>query len=104
MGRSYRRGGEEEEKEEMKINSMPEDSESSSDEEKPKVKQSMTGLNEMDGGRYRRRRRTLRVPKGVHVKAKTLRRMLKTKGLKTTGKKSTLRSRARKAHLIGGSA
>jgi hypothetical protein len=102
MGRSYRRGGEEEEKEEMKINSMPEDSESSSDEEKPKVKQSMTGLNEMDGGRYRRRR-TLRVPKGVHVKAKTLRRMLKTKGLKTTGKKSTLRSRARKAHLIGGS-
>jgi hypothetical protein len=106
MGRSYRRGGQEEEKEEMKMNSMPEDSESSSDEEKPKVKQSMTGLNEMDGGRHRRSRgrHTLRVPKGVHVKAKTLKRMLKSKGLKTTGKKSTLRSRARKAHLIGGSA
>lgn len=49
-----------------------------------------------------RRRRTLRIPKGVHVKAKTLKRMLKSKGLKTTGKKSTLRSRARKAHLIRG--
>jgi len=48
------------------------------------------------------RRRTLRIPKGVHVKAKTLKRMLKSKGLKTTGKKSTLRARARKAHLIRG--
>ena len=70
-----------------------EESESESDQEK-----------EM-GGRRRRHRKTLRaVPKGVHVKAKTLKRMLKSKGLKTTGKKSTLRSRARKAHLIGGSA
>ena len=68
-----------------KFTEKPDDS---SDEEEPK------------GGR--RRRRTLRIPKGVHVKAKTLKRMLKSKGLKTTGKKSTLRSRARKAHLIRG--
>ena len=66
---------------------------SSSDEEKKEEE-------EPKGGR--RRRRTLRIPKGVHVKAKTLKRMLKSKGLKTTGKKSTLRSRARKAHLIRG--
>jgi hypothetical protein len=74
-------------------------------EEKPKVEQSKTGLNEMDGGRRRhsRRRKTLRgVPKGTHVKAKTLRRLLKSKGLKTSGKKSTLRARAREAHLIRG--
>ena len=100
MVRRYGRGVEEEEKEEERSVSS---SEGEGEGEKPKVKQSMTGLNEMDGGRYRRRR-TLRVPKGVHVKAKTLKRMLKSKGLKTTGKKSTLRSRARKAHLIGGSA
>ena len=94
MVRRYRRGGVEDEtkEEEVKIeettkNSMPEDPETSSDEEEPK------------GGR---RRRTLRIPKGVHVKAKTLKRMLKSKGLKTTGKKSTLRARARKAHLIRG--
>jgi hypothetical protein len=61
------------------------------------------------GGRRRSRRhrrhgrKTLRaVPKGVHVKAKTLKRMLKAKGLKTSGKKSTLRARAREAHLIRG--
>jgi len=75
-------------------------------EEKPKeVEQSKTGLDEMDGGRRRhsRRRKTLRaVPKGTHVKAKTLRRLLKSKGLKTSGKKSTLRARAREAHLIRG--
>jgi len=64
-----------------------------------------TGLSE--GGRRRSRRhrhhRTLRpVPKGVHVKAKTLKRLLKSKGLKTTGKKSTLRARAREARLIRG--
>jgi hypothetical protein len=79
--------------------------------EKPKVEQSQTGLDEMDGGRHRRhsrrhhhrRRKTLRpVPKGTHVKAKTLRRLLKSKGLKVSGKKSTLRARARKAHLIRG--
>jgi hypothetical protein len=54
--------------------------------------------------RHRRHgRKTLRaVPKGVHVKAKTLKRMLKAKGLKTSGKKSTLRARAREAHLIRG--
>jgi hypothetical protein len=101
MVRRYRRGGEDDEE-----NKEDELSVSSSEgEEEPKVKQSMTGLNDMDGGRHRRHRRhTLRVPKGVHVKAKTLKRMLKSKGLKTTGKKSTLRARARKAHLIGGSA
>ena len=62
------------------------------------------------GGRHRhsrrhhhRRHKTLRpVPKGTHVKAKTLRRLLKSKGLKVSGKKSTLRARARKAHLIRG--
>ena len=56
------------------------------------------------GGRHRRRHhKTLRpVPRGVHVKAKTLRRLLKSKGLKVSGKKSTLRARARKAHLIRG--
>ena len=73
--------------------------------EKPKGEQSKTGLAEMDGGRHRhsRRRKTLRaVPKGTHVKAKTLRRLLKSKGLKTSGKKSTLRARAREAHLIRG--
>lgn len=58
------------------------------------------------GGRRRRhsRRRTMRVPKGVPVKAKTLKRMLKKAGLKCSGKKSTLRARARKAHLIRGGA
>lgn len=56
------------------------------------------------GGRRRRhsRRHTMRVPKGVRVKAKTLKRMLKKAGLKVSGKKSTLRARARKAHLIRG--
>jgi hypothetical protein len=76
------------------VEPMENEAESSSDEEEPK--------KEMGGRRHRRQ--TLRVPKGVHVKAKTLKRMLKSKGLKTTGKKSTLRARARKAHLIGGSA
>jgi hypothetical protein len=37
------------------------------------------------------------------IKAKTLRRMLKKAGLKTTGKKATLTRRAKKAHLRGGS-
>jgi hypothetical protein len=65
---------------------------SSKEEEKP-----------MGGRRRRSRRRTLRpVRKGTHVKAKTLRRLLKSKGLKTSGKKSTLRARAREAHLIRG--
>ena len=57
------------------------------------------------GGRRRRRhsrRHTMRVPKGTRVKAKTLKRMLKKAGLKVSGKKSTLRARARKAHLIRG--
>lgn len=58
----------------------------------------------VSAGRRRRhsRRRTMRVSKGTHVKAKTLKRMLKKAGLKVSGKKSTLRSRARKAHLIRG--
>ncbi len=58
------------------------------------------------GGRRRRhsRRHTMRIPKGVPVKAKTLKRMLKKAGLKCSGKKSTLRARARKAHLIRGGA
>jgi len=51
---------------------------------------------------HHRRHKTVRVPKGVHVKAKTLRRLLKSKGLKVSGKKATLRARARKAHLIRG--
>ena len=37
------------------------------------------------------------------IKAKTLRRMLKKAGLKTSGKKATLTRRANKAHLRGGS-
>ena len=58
------------------------------------------------GGRRRRhsRRRTMRIAKGTPVKAKTLKRMLKKAGLKCSGKKSTLRARARKAHLIRGGA
>jgi len=36
------------------------------------------------------------------VKAKTLKKLLKKAGLKTTGKKSTLRARAKKARLIRG--
>jgi hypothetical protein len=52
---------------------------------------------------HRRHHKTLRaVSKGTHVKAKTLRRLLKSKGLKVSGKKATLRARARKAHLIRG--
>ena len=55
--------------------------------------------------RHHRHRKTLRaVPKGVHVKAKTLKKLLKSKGLKVSGKKATLRARARKAHLIRGGA
>jgi hypothetical protein len=67
---------------------------------------------DMNGGRRRRHsrrhrhhrhRKTLRaVPKGVHVKAKTLKKLLKSRGLKVSGKKATLRARARKAHLIRG--
>jgi hypothetical protein len=63
----------------------------------------------LEGGRrhsrrhhHRRRHHTMRVSKGTPVKAKTLKRMLKKAGLKVSGKKSTLRSRARKAHLIRG--
>lgn len=40
------------------------------------------------------------VRRGVSVK--TLKRMLKKKGLKTTGKKATLTRRAKKAHLMKG--
>jgi len=67
------------------------EAESESDEEKPAPV----------AGR-RRRHRTMRLPKGKAFKAKTLKRVLKKAGLKTTGKKSTLRARARKAHLIRG--
>jgi hypothetical protein len=59
---------------------------------------------ELGGRRRHSRRRTMRIPKGVPVKAKTLKRMLKKAGLKCSGKKSTLRARARKAHLIRGGA
>jgi hypothetical protein len=38
------------------------------------------------------------------LKAKTLRRMLKKAGLKVSGKKATLRARAKKAHLVRGGA
>jgi hypothetical protein len=38
------------------------------------------------------------------IKAKTLKKLLKKAGLKTTGKKSTLRARAKKAHLVRGGA
>jgi hypothetical protein len=38
------------------------------------------------------------------LKAKTLRRILKKAGLKTSGKKKTLRARAKKAHLVRGGA
>lgn len=54
------------------------------------------------GGRRRYRRHTLRAAKGTRFKAKTLKRLLKSAGLKSSGKKSTLRARARKAHLIRG--
>ena len=93
MPRRYsRRGGEED---------------SSSDEEKSvdaKAQAPAPPAPAAMGGRHRRRHhKTLRpVPKGVHVKAKTLRRLLKSKGLKVSGKKATLRARARKAHLIRG--
>jgi len=38
------------------------------------------------------------------LKVKTLKRMLKKAGLKVSGKKSTLRARAKKAHLVRGGA
>ena len=38
------------------------------------------------------------------IKAKTLKKLLKKAGLKTSGKKSTLRARAKKAHLVRGGA
>jgi len=38
------------------------------------------------------------------LKAKTLRRMLKKAGLKVSGKKATLRARAKKARLVRGGA
>ena len=95
MARHRRRGGEESESDEEKQEVAPAD--------QGEVVQSTTGLDEMDGGRKRRsRRRTLRLPKGKQFKAKTLKRVLRKAGLKTTGKKSTLRARARKAHLIRG--
>jgi hypothetical protein len=55
-----------------------------------------------EGGRRRHRRHTLRAKKGTRFKAKTLKRILRSAGLKTSGKKSTLRARAKKAHLIRG--
>ena len=38
------------------------------------------------------------------LKAKTLKRILKKAGLKVSGKKATLRARAKKAHLVRGGA
>jgi len=56
------------------------------------------------GGRRSRRasRKTARVAKGKTLKVKTIKRILKKAGLKVSGKKSTLRARARKARLIRG--
>ena len=51
-----------------------------------------------DGGRKRRGTRR----NGMSVKA--LKRALKSKGLKTTGKKAALTKRAKKAHLLRGGA
>jgi hypothetical protein len=51
-----------------------------------------------DGGRKRRGTRR----HGMSVKA--LKRALKSKGLKTTGKKAALTKRAKKAHLLRGGA
>jgi hypothetical protein len=42
------------------------------------------------------RRRTRKGPS-----AKALKRVLKSHGLKTSGKKSTLRARAKRAHILG---
>jgi hypothetical protein len=97
-----------------------EEANANGDERPPREKAKLNGEfgdaeakdEDMDGGRRRRSRRrhhrhrkTLRaVPKGVHVKAKTLKKLLKSKGLKVSGKKATLRARARKAHLIRGGA
>lgn len=53
------------------------------------------------GGR-RSRRKSARVAKGKTLKVKTIKRILKKAGLKVSGKKSTLRARARKARLIRG--
>jgi hypothetical protein len=39
---------------------------------------------------------------GGGLKVKTLKRLLKLKGLKTTGKKATLRARAKKARILRG--
>lgn len=53
-------------------------------------------LGGQDGGRKRRGTRR----HGMSVKA--LKRALKSKGLKTTGKKAALTKRAKKAHLLRG--
>lgn len=63
--------------------------------------ESESDVEEMKAGR-RHRRHTLRAKKGTRFKAKTLKRILRSAGLKTSGKKSTLRARAKKAHLIRG--
>lgn len=97
--RRYRRGGEEE---------APKPVEEDVNLSEPAAPGSAQERLSQGGRRHSRRhrrhgRKTLRtVPKGVHVKAKTLKRLLKAKGLKTSGKKSTLRARAREAHLIRG--
>ena len=98
---SRRRGGVEDEED----SSSDEEVQTTKVEEPSKVVAPSTTDQAM-GGRHRRsrgRRSASRVPKGIDVKAKTLRRLLKSKGLKSSGKKATLRARARKAHLIGGS-
>ena len=99
-GRHRRRGGEEESK-------GIETGEAVQEDDKGVRSDKQTGPLRPDGSfggrRHSRRRKTLRgIPKGTHVKAKTLKRLLKSKGLKTSGKKSTLRARAREAHLIRG--
>jgi hypothetical protein len=84
---------------EAEAEDIPKSDESDSDEEQgPKP----AGGRHRRTRRHHRHRKTMRLPRGVHVKARTLKRILKQKGLPVSGKKATLRARARKAHLIGG--
>ena len=99
MARYRRRGGafgeessSEEENQQHEVAETPEQKKQEENQENQEAAKVVAG----------RRRRTMRLPKGKQFKAKTLKRVLKKAGLKTPGKKSTLRARARKAHLIRG--
>ena len=94
-------GAAEADEEDIPIPPPTDDDESDGDGE-PKPKPQPTGGRHRRTRRHHRHRKTMRLPRGVHVKAKTLKRILKQKGLPVSGKKATLRARARKAHLIGG--